>query len=116
MKSLLIIAAILIGGCASSGAPIKQSELSGFVKGETTHDQVISSLGKPQSVTANADGTKTLVYVHVNTKVSAATYIPIVGAFAGGATSNAKTLTVHINANNTVKDWSFTETETRYNN
>jgi len=87
MKKLLsAIFICLLSACgATSGAKVSQEQSSQFSKGKTTMDQVVASLGKPNSKTTKDDGDVLIQYVYVNTSVRGATFIPIVGLFAGGA-------------------------------
>ena len=112
---VFMIVALLVG-CGSTGKPIKKSSVENFVKGETTTQRVLAALGKPQSKTQNSDGTSQLVYMHVDTKVHASTFIPILGAFTGGATSNVQSLVITLDKQGVVTDLTQTDTETVYNN
>jgi hypothetical protein len=116
MKILIIVVFFMLAGCGSTGTPIQASTIGSFVKGQTTSSDVVAALGKPQSSTLNSDGSSTLVYMHVNTNVHASTFIPIVGAFTGGATSKAHSVIIEIDSQGFVSDWKQTETETVYNN
>lgn len=114
MKYLaLILFAMLLTGCYSTGAPIDTAKANQFVKGETTESEVIAALGKPTTITTNDLGEKQISYLHTDADVDAATYIPIVGIFAGGATGTAKTLTVSFDNKGIVKDWSMSESVVR---
>lgn len=87
IKRLLIIACCyaLVACGSTSGAKVSQEQSSQFIKGKTTMDQVIAALGKPNTKTTKDDGDTLLQYVYVNTSVRGATFIPFIGAFAGGA-------------------------------
>ncbi len=52
-------------------------------------------------------------YSHMNVDVDAATFIPIVGLFAGGATSNVNTLTVIFDEKGIVRHISSTQSQGR---
>lgn len=104
---------VLLTGCYSTGQPIDTAKANQFVKGETTESEVIEALGKPTTITTNDLGEKQISYLHTDADVDAATYIPIVGIFAGGATGTAKTLTVSFDNKGIVKDWSMSESVVR---
>lgn len=70
------------------GTQVKPEQLSALKVGKTTMSEVIQSLGKPSVVTTNADGTKMLMYTYAHAQARASSFIPIVGAFAGGGDSN----------------------------
>ena len=111
----IILLALVVTGCFSTGNEIDTAKANTFVKGETTEREVIEALGKPVTVTNSANGEKQIVYSHTNTDLDAATYIPIVGIFAGGATSTANYLIVTLDSEGIVKDWSMSETVVRTN-
>jgi hypothetical protein len=52
-------------------------------------------------------------YSHINVDVDAATFIPIVGLFAGGATSNLNTFTVVFDDQGVVRHISSTQSQGR---
>lgn len=107
----VIIAALLsicLVGCASYGTKIDAGYAATIKEGVTTEAEVLENLGKPISLTRNGDGTKSLVYMYIRSQAKAATFIPIVGAFAGGADTETQTLMVTIE-NGIVKKWSMTE-------
>ncbi len=72
-------------GCASTGVRVTDDQLAGLHKGETTVDQAVAALGAPTTRMQMPDGRVSLHYVYAESKVHAATFIPIVGAFAGGS-------------------------------
>lgn len=55
--------------------------------GVTTLADVTATLGKPNSTATVSDGTVVVSYVSSRTRVKGATFVPIVGLFAGGAKS-----------------------------
>ena len=89
MKGTLVILALLVSGCATVGKEIAPSQLAGFRKGETTIDEVVARLGTPTASSVTSTGQRTLSYVFAHTQVRPATFIPIVGLFAGGADSRS---------------------------
>jgi outer membrane protein assembly factor BamE (lipoprotein component of BamABCDE complex) len=86
MKSFLCIlaAAALLCGCVSVGRKIDQSKVEQIKPGETTRAQVLQLIGSPDQMTTTG-GTVIFSYMFVRATPKAANYIPIVGAFAGGA-------------------------------
>ena len=108
---LLCLAAGLLVGCVSSGNPsvVDQDRISQIKIDVSTTEDVRRILGQPNSMsrhsgsysavlglppTISLANFETWSYTHVNIDVDAATYIPIVGLFAGGATSTVNTFTV----------------------
>lgn len=85
MKKLtLISASIILAGCAASGVQVSQEAATQFKEGVTTEAQIVAKLGAPTSVTI-ANGNKTITYTGTQYRTNAASFIPIVGLFAGGA-------------------------------
>lgn len=86
MKTLnSLVLCLVLAACASSGTKVQESDAAQFQKGATTIPDVEKALGKPQVNTLNADGTRSIAYVYSHAQAKAASFIPIVGLFAGGA-------------------------------
>jgi len=97
-QTLILLAAVSLGGCVSSGNEIDMTKVDRFVVGRTTERKVIAALGKPNA-TAFTGGFHSISYVYLHTQVRAATLIPIVGMFAGGADSTMQSATFTFDAN-----------------
>src|SRR2546426_12255032 len=100
--------ALPVSGCVSSGNPsvIDQDRIAQIKLNTSTKEDVKRILGQPNS-TSHQSGSysaipglppsptitnvETWSYTHMSVDVDAATFIPIVGLFAGGATSNFNT-------------------------
>lgn len=82
---LAMIAAIAMAGCSTTGVEVRQEQLAQFQKGVSTEADVVAALGKPNAVRTSSDGSKSLVYAYARSQVRGATFIPVVGLFAGGA-------------------------------
>ncbi len=109
MKRLFIILTmILVAGCASSGTKVTDQQAQKYVNGVTTKDQIISDLGKPDSMTKLADGTSSISYMHVSASANAVNFVPVVGLLAGGAKSTTDTVT--FNFDTQLKLVSYTST------
>jgi outer membrane protein assembly factor BamE (lipoprotein component of BamABCDE complex) len=97
MKCIFICILLLaLSACSTVGTKVSGAQLSEFQNGKTTEAQVIAALGKPDSVTINSEGTKTLVYTFFSTQVKAASFIPLVGMFAGGTDTQSSVAMVYI--------------------
>ena len=112
---LAVFAAVFIAGCASSGTKIDQSALTDFKAGVTTKDQVIQRLGAPQTNSASSDGTQVISYYFSETSVNGATFIPVVGLFAGGSKGTAAITTFIFDKNGVMKSFSNTNSNHQYN-
>lgn len=78
-------AALFLTACGATGVQVKPTQLTSFKKGETTEAEVVSKLGNPTSQTITSDGNTTVMYSYMAYQARPVTFIPIVGAFAGGA-------------------------------
>jgi hypothetical protein len=93
-----LVTVISLGGCASSGREIDEAKVGRFVVGRTTEPEVIAALGQPNSSTFMG-GFHSISYVYVHIQTRAATFIPVVGMFAGGADSTTQSATFTFDAN-----------------
>jgi outer membrane protein assembly factor BamE (lipoprotein component of BamABCDE complex) len=86
MRYLFVIVALFaFTACMSMGTKVEQDKLAQFEKGKTTYAEVVQQLGKPTQSTLNSDGSRRIVYTYMQSQAKAANFIPIVGAFTGGA-------------------------------
>jgi outer membrane protein assembly factor BamE (lipoprotein component of BamABCDE complex) len=76
-------------GCIATGAKVTEDQLTQFHKGSTTIDQVVAALGQPTTSMLLPSGERMIMYTYVQAQTRPATFIPIVGAFAGGADSKS---------------------------
>lgn len=67
-------------------------DLAAFKVGVTTYPDVVAALGPPSSESVDSTGARTIAFTSVRTHVKAATFIPYVGLFAGGATGDVSIL------------------------
>jgi len=65
IKITVIIAAVILSGCSSldsvQGTKVSDNQLASFVKGKTTKDEVVATLGGPQDIKLEG-GKQILVY------------------------------------------------------
>jgi len=81
--------AALVSACATSGTKVSEATLTKFEKGVTTEADVEKALGRPQMQTKLMDGTQSIAYVYSHAQTKGASFIPVVGLFAGGATGQS---------------------------
>ena len=122
--------ALLVSGCVSGGNPsiVDQDRVSQIKLNTSAKEDVKRILGQPNSISrqsgsysafpglpASTSMTNVEVwsYTHMNVDVDAATFIPIVGLFAGGATSNINTFTVVFDEQGIVRHISSTQSQGR---
>jgi outer membrane protein assembly factor BamE (lipoprotein component of BamABCDE complex) len=106
MKRILTLALMLglVAGCASVGRKLDQSAVDRIKKGETTRDEVLKSLGSPDQIIRMGNGDVTFQYMYIRATARPESYIPVVGAFAGGANVQNQMLTVTFGPDGIVKD------------
>ncbi|GGF00723.1 hypothetical protein GCM10011611_02900 [Aliidongia dinghuensis] len=109
-------ASVAVAGCMSSGTEVKQEQLADLQKGKTTYAEVVSKFGPPNSSTVTSEGAKIISYVHTETQAKAATFIPIVGAFAGGATGKMTNVTMTFDSSGVLQNYTAGQTSTDVNN
>lgn len=83
-KAISILCAVALAGCVNHGVQVSAEKVAQFKPGVTTEADVIAALGQPTSVTT-MNGMKLVSYSGVQAQPRGATFIPIVGLFAGGA-------------------------------
>lgn len=92
---LLCAAALLFAGCsATSGTKIDEQQAAELRVGSTTVADVLARYGPPSARIQSSDGSQTLTYAHFAWQVNAATYVPIVGLFAGGGSTKGRSVTL----------------------
>lgn len=93
MKRMLVCAAmLLLAGCMTVGTKVDPNVVNTFQPGVTTISDAEAKLGQPNQVTHDSDGQTIVVYVYIKSHASGASYIPIVGIFAGkGISDNVST-------------------------
>jgi len=92
MKFMVAALGCIMAGCVSSGTKVTADQQASFQPGTTAETQIIAKLGPPNNVATLADGSKMDSYMHIAASANAATYVPIVGLFAGGAKSTTDTV------------------------
>ena len=109
----VVVFLFLLQGCGGSyGKKVNEYEASKIEPEKTTKEQVVQYLGEPASKTKTSNGCEIWTYIHGSTKVRPETYIPVVGAFAGGADTASESFIVNFSQDGKVKDYQRTNTTT----
>lgn len=112
MKTLFFaIILSLLTACASTGTQVSQASATQFIEGTTTEAEIVQKLGPPTSVTIGT-GTRTIGYTGAQYRTKAATFIPIVGLFAGGADMQVTTAAYEIKPNGVLSKITYTSSNT----
>jgi outer membrane protein assembly factor BamE (lipoprotein component of BamABCDE complex) len=106
------LAALVCAGCVSSGTQVSEATASQFKEGVTTERDVIRVLGEPQQTTVMQNHHRLLVYVGISAHATAATYVPVVGLFAGGAKGTHSTATFDFDQNGILTSMSHSTGQT----
>lgn len=85
IRMAVLLLAVMVAACAATGVQITEEQLSFLEPGKTTINDAVAKLGSPNLMMRNPDGTRTISYVYSEAQARPETFIPIVGAFVGGA-------------------------------
>jgi len=94
MKLFFVFIVLLFLGCASMGNP-KVADFNPETQveyGKTTKAEILTMLGEPNSKTYGPDGKEGWGYTYAQYQVKPATFIPVVGIFAGGSDVSGRNL------------------------
>ena len=81
----LIATCAMLAACVSTGVDVKQEQLSDFMLGFSTLDDVTAQLGAPTSQAALNNGSTILIYSFATSHTHPESFIPFIGPlFAGG--------------------------------
>jgi hypothetical protein len=98
---------------SAAGGPIRADDATQFKAGVATEADVITELGAPLSSSTISDGTSILVYSSLHTKPNVASFLPVVGLFAGGASAKATTIVFMFDAGGVLKSATTNATNIR---
>jgi outer membrane protein assembly factor BamE (lipoprotein component of BamABCDE complex) len=112
MKKLisLIAACALVAGCAATGVKVTDEDLAFLRTGETTESEVVERLGPPTTRMKLGDGSTFMMYTYAEYSTRASTFIPIVGAFVGGADTKSSHVTLRFDKSGKLIDSSSSST------
>jgi hypothetical protein len=96
MKARIVIglAVASLAGCVSVGTKVDPNVVNTFQPGVTTIAAAEAKLGQPNQTTHNSDGGTIVQYVYIKSHASGASYIPVVGIFAGKSIADNVTTTL----------------------
>lgn len=94
MRLIPFFLVVLLCGCASVGRKIDQSKADQIKKGETTREEVRKLIGSPDQITKDSEGTEIWLYMHSTATAKPESFIPLVGAFAGGVNMSSQIITI----------------------
>lgn len=106
----VVVSVFILGGCTmvDTGTKVDTSSINQIVRGETTEQEVLEMFGPPNQTGQTADGDKSLTWMNITYTLDAANFIPLIGPLVGGGESTNTMLTVSLDANGIVQDFSYT--------
>lgn len=113
-RLLVALAATLLITSPALAHPreITQADLAALKPGVATYAETVAALGRPSSEMLDSAGKRTIAYVTMRTRVKAATFIPYVGLFAGGATSNVSVISLTFGPDGHLSGYQSTSSQT----
>ena len=111
MKLAAFVLALLLSGCTTVGKEIAPNQIADFKEGATTQDEVIAKLGEPTTTTISSDRV-IMVYSFLHSQARPASFIPIVGLFAGGADVRSSMVSFVFGKDGKLERYSHTGTKT----
>jgi hypothetical protein len=128
LSGVLLCQCLMLGGCVSSGNPsiVDQTLVDQIKLDISTKEDVRRILGQPNSMSRSSTSNSqfpgvplpaTLTnfeawsYSHTDIAVDGATFIPIVGLFAGGATASINTFMVMFDDKGVVRHITYSQSQ-----
>ena len=99
-----IAVTISLVGCVTIGRQLDQNSVESIRKGETTKEEVVKLLWSPDQITRDSNGNTIMMYLYMRMTTKAASFIPVVGMFAGGANTQNQTVIIVVGQNGIVSD------------
>jgi outer membrane protein assembly factor BamE (lipoprotein component of BamABCDE complex) len=111
-----LMAAVALCGCASAGNQKVRAETMDTMgqkvaKGFTTKAQVTALYGEPATVSLTDGGSEVWHYEYAHATANGASYVPIVGLFAGGAHVNKNELVFIFDKNDIMQNYTVHASE-----
>lgn len=101
--------ALALTGCVSSGTKITGAEIAQLRPGQTTYRDAVALLGQPTAEARGYGGGHAVSYSFASGHANAASYIPVVGLFAGGAHGESQSVTLRFDRNDVLLGVSIAE-------
>lgn len=106
-----LLAAVLSACSHSGGVQVTPEQAAQFEKGKSSYSDVVAKLGKPTSTVDFANGTKAASYSYAQVGTRPETFIPIVGAFAGGSDVKSNMVTFMFDQKGMLTDYMSTASQ-----
>jgi len=96
---------LVLSGCMSYGKNISDDQVNQFVRGKTTEQEVIATLGPPTMTQRSSKGEKVDTYSFASTAPNAKMFIPFIGPWLAGADVRTRIVNFKFNTKGTLEDW-----------
>ena len=109
-RILVVITALGLGiallGCATTGSKriINDNILAQIKRAESTRADVKALIGEPFKVTFTDNDEEVWDYQYVRTKPKTSSFLPVLGPWVGGSSSQIHTLTIRFTSEGIVKE------------
>jgi hypothetical protein len=116
LGAAVVTTVVALGGCASAGNQQVRTETmetvgEKVVKGSTTKTQVKALYGEPGSVNLTDGGSEVWHYEYAHAVANGASYVPLVGLFAGGAHVKKNEVVFIFDSNNILQNYTVHASE-----
>jgi len=98
-KHLVTFSAMMLAGCATTGVQVDPARVAEFKPGLTTRAEIEQAIGRPMIAQTLPDGKAVMTYVFAHAQVRPTSFIPIIGAFAGGSDVRSNSVTIMLDKN-----------------
>lgn len=108
IRTLTVLCAMLTG-CVSTGVDIRPEQLSNFLLGFSTIDDVTSQLGTPSSQVSLNTGSTILIYSFATSQPHPESFIPFIGPLFSGGKIRSSTVLLEFDENGILRSERRTE-------
>lgn len=111
MNLILLSTCLVCTSCMAAGTQVREDQLSQFHKGQTAERTVTANLGDPNSNSLLPDGSRLICYSYIQAAARPESFIPVVGAFVGGADMHSNNTCFQFAENGVLKDYMSSSTQ-----
>jgi len=111
MVLIAAVGALLLSGCVATGVQVDEKNLQSFERGKTTYGDVVARLGQPTSNTLLPDGRRMIMYTYMQAQARPENFIPIVGAFVGGADTRSSVVSITFDQTGILETYSSSQSQ-----
>lgn len=94
---------VLLAACVSTGVDVKPEQLSNFLPGFSTADDVTTQLGTPTSQVTLKNGSTILIYSFATSRPHPESFIPFIGPLFSGGEIRSSTVLFEFDENGVLR-------------